>query len=89
MICMIGGFFSLASFTLLLWTENFWLILIPVLGLGFFMVPLIPTMLELACETCFPIGEASVTGYMFAIAHIFGGVGGIGITVFIGDVPDG
>ena len=87
MICMIGGFFSLASFAFLLWTKNFWGILIPVLGLGFFMVPLIPTMLELACETCFPIGEATITGFMFAIAHIVGGVGGIGLTVFIGDVP--
>ena len=51
------------------------------------MVPLIPTMLELACETCFPIGEATITGFMYAIAHIVGGVGGIGLTAFIGDVP--
>jgi len=84
---MIGGFFSLAFFSFMLWTKSFLGVLFPVLGMGFFMVPLIPTMLELACETCFPIGEATITGFMYAIAHIVGGVGGIGLTAFIGNEP--
>jgi len=48
--------------------------------MGFFMVPFIPTMLEFACENCFPIGEGSITGFMYALGHSIGGLGGIGIT---------
>lgn len=49
------------------------------------MVPLIPVMLEFSCETSFPIGEATVTGFIYALAHVFGGLGGIGLTVLLGD----
>jgi hypothetical protein len=74
-------------FAVLLWTENFFLVIIGIFGVGLFMVPLIPAMLEFACETSFPIGEATITGFIYAIAHICGGVGGIGFTALLGDLP--
>ena len=80
MICLTGGVVSLVLTGLSLWTENIYLIIIPTVFLGFFMVPFIPTMLEFACENCFPIGEGSITGFMYALAHTIGGLGGIGIT---------
>ena len=52
-------------------------------ALGLFVVPLIPAMLEFACETCFPIGEATCTGFIYALAHIFGGIGGIALTALV------
>ena len=51
--------------------------------IGLFVVPLIPAMLEYACETCFPIGEATCTGFIYALAHIFGGIGGIALTALV------
>ena len=71
---------SLVLTGLSLWTENIYLIIIPMVFMGFFMVPFIPTMLEFACENCFPIGEGSITGFMYALGHSIGGLGGIGIT---------
>ena len=67
-------------FGLSLWTDNFYLVLVPTFFVGFFMVPVIPTMLEFACENCFPIGEGSITGFLYALAHTFGALGGVGIT---------
>ena len=51
------------------------------------MVPCIPTMLEFACENYFPIGEGSISGFMYALAHTIGGLGGIGITYHLGTLP--
>ena len=84
---MIGSSLSLLSFALMLWTENFYIVVFTVFCVGLFMLPLIPAMLELACEICFPIGEATSTGFMYAIAHICGGLGGIGLTALLGELP--
>ena len=46
-------------------------------------MPLISAMLEIACETCFPIGEAICIGFICALAHIFGGIGGIALTALV------
>ena len=51
------------------------------------MVPLIPVMLEFSCEISFPTGEASTIGFIYALAHVIGGVGGIGLTFIIGELP--
>ena len=48
---------------------------------------MIPTMLEFACENYFPIGEGSITGFMWAIANSFGALGGAGITYLLGTIP--
>ncbi len=55
----------------------------PILFVGLFIVPLIPAMLEFSCEINFPIGEATTTGFIFAIAHVFGALSGIGLTALL------
>ena len=35
----------------------------------------------------FPIGEGSISGFMYAIAHTIGGLGGIEITYHLGTLP--
>lgn len=44
--------------------------MVSIIPLGFFVIPVIPILLELASEVCFPIGEATVTGFIFTVAHI-------------------
>lgn len=31
---------------------------------------MIPTLTEWACETSYPIGEPTITGFIWAIAHV-------------------
>jgi hypothetical protein len=51
--------------------------------LGFCIIPMIPTMTEWVCETSFPIGEATVTGFVWAIAHIYAGTTSLGYTALL------
>lgn len=39
---------------------------------SFFLIPLVPIMLELGCELAFPVGEGAATGLLFAIGNLFG-----------------
>ena len=39
---------------------------------SFFLIPLVPIMLELGCELVFPVGEGSAVGLLFAVGN-FGG----------------
>ena len=71
---MVGVFSSIMFFLLMLWSGIFMAILLPTFMVGLFIVPLIPTMLEFACEIIFPVGEATSTGFLFAAAHLFGGL---------------
>ena len=80
---MLGSTSGLVVFLLMLWTRNFYLVVMAIFIIGMFIVPLVPAMLEFACETCFPIGEATATGFIYAISHIFGGVGGICFTELV------
>jgi len=59
-----------AIFMAILKTDNFWVMLIVVLILGAFIVPVIPLMLEFGCELCFPVGEGTSTGFLYAGAHL-------------------
>ena len=74
-------------FGLSLWTDNFYLVLVSIIFFGFFIFPLNPTMFEFACENCFPKGEGSITGFMYALSHTFGALGGVGITYLLGTIP--
>jgi hypothetical protein len=74
---MVGAISSILYFLMSLWTRIFWTLLIPDFLVGFFIVPLIPTMLEYACETSFPAGEALVTGFLLGAGHLLGGLLGI------------
>jgi len=82
-ICMLGSTGGLFFFLMMLYSENFILVCLSTFALGLFIVPLVPAMLEFACETCFPIGEATCTGFIYALAHIFGGIGGMALTALL------
>lgn len=84
-ICMLGSTGGMVFFLMMLWTKTFFLVVISIFTIGLFIVPLIPAMLEFACETCFPIGEATATGFIYAMAHIFGGLGGMALTELVGN----
>jgi hypothetical protein len=80
---MSGSIVALIIFMCLLPTELLGLVIPPVFLVGFFIVPLIPSMLEFSCETNFPIGEATTTGFIFAISHIFSGILGLAMTALV------
>lgn len=39
---------------------------------SFFLIPLVPIMLELGCEIVFPVGEGAAVGLLFAAGNLFG-----------------
>ena len=82
---MIGTISSIIYFLLSLWSRQFWQLLIPDFLVGLFVVPLVPTMLEYACETSFPVGEAIVTGIHLGAGHLLGGLMGIMDIIVLGD----
>ena len=61
----------------MLWTKQFWTLLLSDFMIGFFMVPLVPILLEYACETSFPVGESTITGFMIGTGHLYSGLLGI------------
>ncbi|EGR32652.1 major facilitator superfamily protein, putative [Ichthyophthirius multifiliis] len=77
------GILSLVSFQSILFSQIFILVCLPTFTLGFFVIPLIPIILELANEVCFPIGEAVITGFIYSISHIMGFLLGMGFSVII------
>ena len=82
---MIGTISSIIYFLLSLWSRQFWQLLIPDFLVGLFIVPLVPTILEYACETSFPVGEAIVTGIHLGAGHLLGGLMGIMDIIVLGD----
>jgi len=69
-ICILGSIASSILMLFVLQTEVFLFVLLPSVSLGFFIIPVIPILLELANEVCYPIGEATVTGFIYTLAHI-------------------
>ena len=51
---------SVILFLFLLFFENLYLLFVPMILIGLFIIPLIPTLLEFACEICFPVGKNSI-----------------------------
>lgn len=39
---------------------------------SFFLIPLVPVMLELGCELAYPVGEGTAVGLLFAIGNLAG-----------------
>lgn len=39
---------------------------------SFFLIPLVPVMLELGCELAYPVGEGTAVGLLFAVGNLFG-----------------
>lgn len=50
---------------------------------SFFLIPLVPIMLELGCELAFPIGEGTATGMLFATGNLFGFVLGLLLSLIV------
>jgi hypothetical protein len=49
----------------------------------FFLIPLVPIMLELACETAFPVGEGTAAGLLFAMGNFAGFVMGTFLSLIV------
>lgn len=50
---------------------------------SFFLIPLVPIMLELSCELAFPVGEGSATGLLFAFGNFFGFLLGLFLSLIV------
>lgn len=68
--CLLLGALAMLALTFSLYLEKLW-ILVLLTGLsGFSLYPIIPNIIELACEIVYPIGEASATGTLMAGGQI-------------------
>lgn len=50
---------------------------------SFFLIPLVPIMLELGCELVFPVGEGSAVGLLFAVGNFGGFIMGLIMTIIV------
>ena len=50
---------------------------------SFFLIPLVPIMLELACEIGFPVAEGTATGMLFAMGNFAGFLLGMFLTMIV------
>ena len=55
---------------------------------SFFLIPLVPIMLEMGCELVFPVGEGAAVGLLFAIGNFFGFVFGFFMSMIVGEGED-
>lgn len=68
----LGSLCAVMLFYPLMLVENLFLASLISAINSFFLIPLVPIMLELGCELVFPVGEGSAVGMLFAIGN-FGG----------------
>lgn len=80
---MCGSLVAVILFYPLLMTEN--LVLASLISAinSFFLIPLVPIMLELGCELVFPVGEGSAVGLLFAIGNFGGFILGLFMTMIV------
>ncbi|EGR33456.1 major facilitator superfamily protein, putative [Ichthyophthirius multifiliis] len=71
-LCIIFCILSDFMFYFMLKTRIYVLVVIPEIILGFFIIPIVPILLEFANEVCFPVGEAIISGFLYSIAHVVG-----------------
>ena len=50
---------------------------------SFFLIPLVPITLELACETAYPVGEGTAVGLLFAMGNFSGFLMGTILSVIV------
>lgn len=82
-ICMIGSIISVIFFYPLLQTNSIvWASLISAIN-SFFLIPLVPIMLELGCEEVFPVGEGSAVGLLYAMGNLGGFVWGVILSLIV------
>jgi FLVCR family feline leukemia virus subgroup C receptor-related protein len=75
-ICMLGSSVAIALFYPLLETNSLLLVSLISAFNSFFLIPLVPIMLELGCELIFPVGEGTAVGFLFAMGNFSGFVFG-------------
>ncbi len=82
-VIIIGSLVAVILFYPLLMTEN--LVLASLISAinSFFLIPLVPIMLELGCELVFPVGEGSAVGLLFAIGNFGGFILGLFMTMIV------
>lgn len=67
---------------IMFYTEKLFLVVISTGIVGIFFLPMIPIILEFACESVFPIGEGSTVGFLSLMNNLFALLYG-GIVSFI------
>lgn len=50
---------------------------------SFFLIPLVPIMLELGCEIAFPVAEGTAAGLLFAMGNFAGFALGVFLTLIV------
>lgn len=65
---------------ILQFTPLYW---IAVAGFGFFVIPIIPALVEYTCEGVYPVGEATVTGILLAGQSFFSFALGLASTFYL------
>ena len=68
--CLIFCLLSCFLLQITLKTKKFSFVIIPSIVLGFFVLPIVPILLELANEVCFPVNEVVISGFLLGIAHV-------------------
>lgn len=82
-VCMLGSISAMFIFFPLLETDSiFWASFASGYN-SFFLIPLVPIMLELGCELAFPVGEGTATGLLFATGNLFGFALGLILSVIV------
>lgn len=69
---MLGSSVAIALFYPLLETGSLALVSLISAFNSFFLIPLVPIMLELGCELIFPVGEGTAVGFLFAMGNFSG-----------------
>jgi FLVCR family feline leukemia virus subgroup C receptor-related protein len=81
--CYIGSLLSVILFYPLLLPKNIILATFVSALNSFFLIPLVPIMLELGCELVFPVGEGSAVGMLFAVGNLGGFILGAILTLYV------
>jgi FLVCR family feline leukemia virus subgroup C receptor-related protein len=83
MVCMVGTFCCVAVFVFVLMTKSVALVCFMSMANSFFLIPLIPIMLELGCELAYPVGEGAAVGFMIAGGNLGGFLIGFLMSLYV------
>jgi hypothetical protein len=73
LFCCCTGMIALAWVLISLYLEfNFIVFSLGIIGIGLFLLPVLPLSFELACECSFPVGEAVAAGMLMTGGQIVG-----------------
>lgn len=81
--CMVGTFACVILFLFSLLTKSVVLVCLNSMANSFFLIPLIPIMLELGCELAYPVGEGAAVGFMIAGGNLGGFLIGFVMSLYV------